>query len=139
MERTEGFEVGQQVGFTALGADLDLSSSASGESGALTVQADVNYKAGPQCLDPSTDNNNEVYGVQFTDAIAPGSGEEDNFFLVLHDYFTPANPSGDAADYTALQFTPILTFGDTSDRVRMAKRSPTSPLASNRLINRCSR
>jgi hypothetical protein len=103
---------------SVLGVDLQVSSSA------LDVASDVQYSTGPVCNSPSNSTTNRVFGLEFNDPIGPGASASSDFFLVLHNYYSPSLPSGDVTDYGDLTLMPVLTFGDT-DTDGARRETPT--------------
>lgn len=96
-----------------LGFELDIGTIGD-TSGNLTLAGDVVFSAGPECIDPGGTSGNKVYGVQWNDPIAAGSSASDDFYLVIHNYYSPNHPSGDASDLAQITLRPVIQFGDSS-------------------------
>jgi hypothetical protein len=106
-------ETNQSGSFSSiLGFTLRSGSSGFGNEG-VRLASDVSFTSGTECIDPSAAGDDKIYGVQWNDPIAPGAMASDTFYLVVYNYYSPANPSGDTASLQGLSLAPEIIFGDT--------------------------
>jgi hypothetical protein len=77
-----------------------------------TMSVEANFSGGAQCED------NQSLSADSTTADAPGQGFTLDFFVVLHNYYSPDNPNGDLASIAQvqLQITPT-TDSDTGNSI----------------------
>ena len=107
-------------------AAMELQIDASYVGGAISLEGDNEYTAENVCK-----SNGRLYGAQWKEPEVSGGSNSDDFYVVVHNYYTPANPAGDLESWQGVTFTPGFRLGATSDAYAAATITSISGGAAN--------
>jgi hypothetical protein len=92
---------------------FNMTADASAYSGASTVsiEGDLQLSDGTYCDGPQTRSDGDVYSVIWNDPVAQDGTVRGDFFLIIHDFYSPNDPGGDLSLLDSVELVPTFGFG----------------------------
>jgi hypothetical protein len=106
--------------FSAIGGvELQWSSGAIGG-------VEVGYTGGAQCEGEDSGGGSNSFGIESTDAEPDGQGASGDFFIVIPDYYSPANPHGNTSLLVGVDLD-LINLVDSSHNLDIVPQTVSGP------------